>query len=86
MKYIVRGRVQGVGYRNWCCGKAREMKLSGWVRNLNDGSVEVVVTAGDDSALEGELRKGPLLARVTDVERSPSSALEQDATGTFEIR
>jgi acylphosphatase len=86
MKFIVRGRVQGVGYRNWCCRVARELGLAGWVRNLDDGAVEVVVTAGDDSRFEIALKRGPLLARVSDVEILSNPPDDQNMTDEFEIR
>jgi len=66
----VRGRVQGVGYRWFVRERARALGLTGWVRNRQDGSVEVLAI-GTDSALEqlrGLLRSGPSGARVSDVE------------------
>jgi len=45
-RVVIAGRVQGVGYRDWMVARAREIGLSGWVRNLPDGSVEALV-AGD---------------------------------------
>lgn len=69
----ITGRVQGVGYRYWAVGKAHDLRLSGWVRNRRDGSVEAVLSGGDD-AVEKMLqacRDGPPLARVTDVSVSP---------------
>ncbi|MHB1198605.1 MAG: acylphosphatase [Polaromonas sp.] len=39
----VRGRVQGVGYREACVRRARAMGITGWVRNRSDGSVEVML-------------------------------------------
>ena len=57
----VSGIVQGVGFRWFVREKARRLGLSGWVRNLPDGSVEVVA-AGDDGQLDllkEELRRGP---------------------------
>jgi acylphosphatase len=57
----VSGIVQGVGFRWFVRERARRLGLSGWVRNLPDGSVEVVA-AGDDGQLEllkEQLRVGP---------------------------
>ena len=57
----VSGIVQGVGFRWFVRERARRLGLSGWVRNLPDGSVEVVA-AGDDgqlALLKEELRRGP---------------------------
>lgn len=66
----IRGLVQGVGYRDWTLRKARELGLSGWVRNRLDGSVEAVVS-GDDPAvatLISACHSGPSDARVDAVE------------------
>lgn len=66
---LVRGRVQGVGYRAWAEMAARERGLGGWVRNRRDGAVEAVF-AGDASIVETILaacRRGPPAARVDEV-------------------
>ena len=39
----VRGRVQGIGYRDACVRRARQLGITGWVRNRSDGSVELVL-------------------------------------------
>ena len=60
------GRVQGVFFRQWAVHKAREMAVTGWVRNLPSGSVEAYV-AGEEqsvSAMVECLRQGPDGARV----------------------
>ncbi len=71
MLYVaVRGRVQGVGFRWFVRERARALGLTGWVRNRQDGSVEVLAL-GDDVALQKLrelLRSGPGGARVSDVE------------------
>ncbi len=68
-KYIVSGRVQGVGYRVFVQQTARDLGVRGWARNLEDGSVEVLGIGSsrqlDD--LEGELRLGPPAADVRHV-------------------
>ena len=69
---IVRGRVQGVGFRVFVYEEASRLGLRGWVRNRPDGSVEVVAT-GDPALLErlmDRLRRGPPAARVDNVEIS----------------
>ena len=69
-RLIISGRVQGVGYRDWLVRRARELGLSGWVRNRADGTVEVLI-AGDVPSVE-ELsrlcRRGPRLAEVSGIE------------------
>ena len=69
-RMIVSGRVQGVGYRNWTIGKANALGVTGWVRNVQDGRVEIMAS-GEDTALTALVeacRQGPQLARVDDVE------------------
>lgn len=67
VQFHIGGRVQGVGYRYFALYTARELGISGYVRNLPDGSVEV--TACGDAAAVARfrecLREGPPLARVT---------------------
>ena len=68
-RFIVSGRVQGVGFRAFVADAARTEGVSGWVRNLPDGSVEVHAE-GDAEAvgrLEWRLWQGPSHARVDDV-------------------
>jgi acylphosphatase len=68
-RYIVRGRVQGVGYRYFVRGVAERLGVTGFVRNLHSGDVEVHAEA-DDVTLElfkQELERGPRMARVTEV-------------------
>ena len=64
--YIVKGRVQGVGFRWFVHREASELDLRGWVRNTEDGDVEVVAsgTAEDLAELRTSLRKGPRGSRV----------------------
>lgn len=65
------GRVQGVGFRAWTERRARELGLSGWVRNLRDGTVEAVFHGPDDLVQDmiGHCRRGPTHARVEVLER-----------------
>jgi acylphosphatase len=69
-RLVVRGLVQGVGYRAWMTRQADRLGLDGWVRNRSDGSVEALV-AGDTAAVEELLRlcrRGPRLAEVLSIE------------------
>ena len=65
-RYIVRGRVQGVGFRWFVDHEARQLGLSGWVRNNLDGAVEVLAMGSEQQlgALRKKLEKGPRAARV----------------------
>jgi acylphosphatase len=79
-RYIVRGRVQGVGFRWFVEREAHLLGIAGWVRNNRDGSVEVLAqgTREQLSGLHSRLREGPRAARVDGVEieeADPSSGL-----------
>jgi len=69
-RYIVRGRVQGVGFRWFVEHEAQILGIVGWVRNSHDGSVEVLAQGTRDqlSGLHSRLREGPRAARVDGVE------------------
>lgn len=65
----IEGRVQGVAYRAWTEETARDLDLSGWVRNRADGSVEALFS-GEDGAVSRMLARcesGPHGAKVTAV-------------------
>jgi len=69
-RFIVRGRVQGVGYRYFAVRAARSAGVAGTVRNLPDGSVEVIAE-GSPSAiarLKSDLERGPSFSSVTSVD------------------
>jgi acylphosphatase len=66
---FVEGKVQGVFFREWTVQKAREIGVSGWVRNRRDGRVEIYVV-GDAVLLmrfEGELKQGSPASQVENV-------------------
>jgi len=71
-RFVVRGRVQGVGFRWFVEREAHVLGVSGWVRNNADGSVEVLAQGTRDQLLgfRSRLRQGPRAARVDDVEES----------------
>lgn len=66
----ITGRVQGVGFRASTRRRARKLGLTGWVKNLSDGSVEAVVEGSEEDAkqLISWAKEGPRRARVDDVD------------------
>lgn len=68
-RIVVTGRVQGVWYRGWTEQQAQAIGLGGWVRNRQDGSVEIVVAGPEQSVAEliARCRQGPPAARVDQV-------------------
>jgi acylphosphatase len=83
LRLLIRGRVQGVGFRYAFADEARSRKLRGWVRNRRDGSVEAIVAgpAADVDAIVAWSRRGPAAAQVTAIE---TAAMEGDFT-SFEV-
>ncbi|MGE5161784.1 MAG: acylphosphatase [Betaproteobacteria bacterium] len=82
-RLVIRGLVQGVGFRHATRGEAQRLGLRGWVRNCADGSVEAVA-AGDDAhldALERWVRRGPPAARVESVD---ATALDDSAVARLQ--
>jgi acylphosphatase len=87
MHYLVRGRVQGVGFRWFVHGEAAELGLRGWVRNTQDGDVEIVA-AGDAESLaelKQSLHKGSRGSRVDAVIEHALKDEEGNGLGPFEI-
>ena len=85
VRAVIRGRVQGVGYRQWTCREAARLSLSGWVRNRSDGAVELKAIGPADvvEQLLAACRRGPPSARVEGVERFEA---EVEALSSFEER
>lgn len=81
VRVLVEGRVQGVGFRQGCRSTARSLDLVGWVRNLNDGRVELFAQGGEEGIdrLLDWVWAGPPSARVFGVE---SDVVAVDATLT----
>jgi acylphosphatase len=77
---VVRGRVQGVGFRFSAYDEAKELALAGWVRNLPNGDVEIVAEGSRENLqmLAAWAHLGPPSAHVTDVREEWS-----DFTGEF---
>jgi acylphosphatase len=85
--YLVKGRVQGVGFRWFVHREAEPLGLKGWVRNTEDGHVEVVA-AGEPEELETlaqALRRGSLGSRVDAVIEHELEPQEGDKLGSFHI-
>ena len=70
-RWLVNGTVQGVGFRYFVEAKASALGLSGWVRNLEDGRVEVYAVGPEPALndLAGALHTGPRMARVRGVDQ-----------------
>ncbi len=73
---VVRGRVQGVGYRAFVEDEALRVDLEGWVRNRRDGTVEAVFSGSGDvvGAMIEACRRGPPAAHVEAVEAAEGTA------------
>jgi acylphosphatase len=76
-RFVVRGRVQGVGFRWFVEREAHILGIAGWVRNNADSSVEVLAMGTHDqlAGLRSRLRQGPRAARVDDVEESEAKPI-----------
>ena len=82
-RWLVAGRVQGVGFRWFVCRAAERLSLDGWVRNLIDGRVEAVA-CGPDLALDqmtAALSAGPSMSRVDEVRAVDPQTSIQSGSG-----
>jgi acylphosphatase len=81
-RFIITGRVQGVGYRWWATQEAERLSLRGWGRNRRDGSVELLAIgeAAAIEALAAACRRGPPGSAVAQVALSPA---EDDGSAGF---
>jgi acylphosphatase len=81
----VTGQVQGVFFRVWAQGQARELGVSGWIRNCSDGAVEAHL-AGEEQAVVRmieRMKRGPANARVEEV---TSEDVDPESLGRFAVR
>lgn len=85
--YLIKGRVQGVGFRWFVHREAAMLGLSGWVRNTEDGHVEVVAAGGPEelAELQTALRKGSRGSRVDAVIEHELEDSEAASLGSFQI-
>jgi acylphosphatase len=84
-RYFVSGMVQGVGYRFFTQAAAEKLGISGFVRNLRDGRVEVfaVGTPQQHQQLRALLERGPRFSSVSEVGEEPAISDAQDQAGFF---
>lgn len=84
-RVLISGRVQGVAYRDSCRRMAEQHGVTGWVRNLPDGSVEAVFEGPSEDVrrLVDWSRRGPRFAKVADIR---VHAEEPEGIGEFQIR
>jgi len=84
-RFVVSGRVQGVGYRYFVLREAGALGVFGFARNQPDGSVEVVAEGRSEALadLETRLREGPAFAEVTAVARE---AIAERGSSGFHVR
>jgi acylphosphatase len=85
-RFLVRGRVQGVGFRWFVEREAHILQIAGWVRNNPDGSVEVLAMGTHEqlAGLRTRLLQGPRAARVDDVKES--DAVPVAGLSSFQVR
>jgi acylphosphatase len=85
-RYVITGRVQGVGFRFFAQDAAEREGVHGWIRNLPDGSVEAMIEGEQDAVdrVEAALTRGPRSARVDRVHVEEAAPTHR-ATG-FSIR
>jgi acylphosphatase len=84
-RFLISGRVQGVGYRYYAQRSAQEVGVVGWARNLDDGRVEILAngTPAQLEEFEARLRLGPRFADVRSVEVLEQAVLNLSG---FDIR
>jgi acylphosphatase len=87
LHFLVKGRVQGVGFRWFVHREASELELRGWVRNTEDGDVEVVAAGdvADLAELRASLRKGPRGSRVDNLIEHYLDDKEAESLDSFRI-
>ena len=86
VRIVVRGRVQGVGFRYATVTEARRLGLAGWARNAPDGSVEILAE-GDPTAVRQLIAwcgQGPPAARVANVQHREEAS--DESLGRFGVR
>jgi acylphosphatase len=86
---VIRGRVQGVGFRAWTQHQAQLRGIEGWVRNRRDGAVEALLSGREDAveAMLDVCRQGPGTGRVEDIAVSAGdeALIAAPGSGRFEV-
>lgn len=84
---IISGRVQGVGFRYFTYRAAKELNIKGWVKNLQDGTVETVFTGSPENVnnMQEKLKEGPARAKVQNIEEVEPTT-DTDSFQDFSIR
>jgi acylphosphatase len=87
LHFLVQGRVQGVGFRWFVHREASELDLRGWVRNTEEGEVEVVASGTDEdlAELRASLRRGPRGSRVDRLVEHYLDEAEAEGLSSFRI-
>jgi acylphosphatase len=87
LHFLIQGRVQGVGFRWYVQREAGELDLRGWVRNTEEGEVEVVASgsAEDLAELRASLRRGPRGSRVDRLVEHYLEDREAEGLNSFRI-
>ena len=87
LHFLIQGRVQGVGFRWYVHREASELDLRGWVRNTEEGDVEVVAAgeAADLDELRSSLKRGPRGSRVDRLVEHALSDNEGENLSSFRI-
>ena len=87
LHFLIQGRVQGVGFRWYVHREASELDLRGWVRNTEEGEVEVVASgsAEDLAELRASLRRGPRGSRVDRLVEHYLEDREAEGLNSFRI-
>ena len=87
LHFLIQGRVQGVGFRWFVHREASELDLRGWVRNTEDGEVEVVAHGeeADLAELRASLRRGPRGSRVDRLVEHQLAESEAEELDSFRI-
>lgn len=84
---IISGRVQGVGFRYYTYRNAKEFGIKGWVQNLQDGTVETVLTGSQEDVekMVDKLKEGPPSSRVQNI-KEVNGQINADNFNDFSIR